>query len=554
MKEIYSISLDGVDYAVGLEWEQIFLQKSTNINNEIKQISKAKNKDYGCKISTDGILQLGLARPNNKGMPVAACFVSKALRDTIFIKKINDVDYWVCNVQSNGLIPNGKEGIFGREQIFELIDELAILGNIKITCSEEDKIAIFEDEILDHDFTILSFESILEDNKKTSDDIVQLLTKEGGLIKKAGLALAIAAILGGGYYFVFTEDQLYTDIVNQELSAPLSSKEKQFKKIVQENQNKIADSLFNNSGKKMLKERVETNIYTKDEIFQNIRELYDTYPLYFYEWEFDSIQYQKSDDNKDVKFSVIYKRIDNSVGFYNEIREKAIELAKSKMKLYNITAYPGDLGNNIIIIDHYFKKPLEIKDGQSEVEILANLDRENKKAERELKSIKSNVSETEYKVSAELGFFSKKFGSSLQDAADEIESNVSKGVKIYDKLIKNYKNSGQEEITIPENYYSGNKNEFLNIMQRNSFYQWRDEKKPIYLPPAPTDKKRLESYRPFVKVWTFTMNSQDYSTQGVESIKRAVDLLDKTDISIYTLNYKVENESWYIKGELYEKN
>lgn len=554
MKEIYNISLSGVDYAVGLEWEEIFLSKSTNINQEIRSIAKTKNKEYGCKITTDGKLQIGLARANSKNLPVAACLISKALTDTLFVKKVNNVDYWICLVQSDKLISNGKEGVFGRDQLFELIDELSLLGKLNISCSEEDRKEIFDEDNINYEFNIISLEEIVEDIRKTQDDIVNIIVKEGNLIKKALLAVAIAAVLGGGYYYLFTEDQLYTDIVNQELSAPLAAKEKQFQKIMKENQAAVADSLYNNSGKKMLKEKIETNIYTKDEIYQHIKDLYETYPLYFYEWEFDSIQFQKTEDNKDIKFSVVYKRINDSVGYYNEIKEKSLELAKSKFKLYNVTAYPGDIGNNIIVIDHYFKKPVEIKTGQTETEVIAKLEADKKKAEKDIKAIKSRISETEYNVSENLGFISKKFGSAVQEAADSIEDDVSKGIKIYDKLIKSYKNSGQEEIIIPENYYSGNKNEFLNLTQRNSFYQWRDDKKANFLPPPPNDKKKLETFKPFVKVWGFTMNSQDYSTQGVESIKRAVDILDKTDISIYTLNYTVDNETWYIKGELYEKN
>lgn len=92
------------------------------------------------------------------------------------------------------------------------------------------------------------------------------------------------------------------------------------------------------------------------------------------------------------------------------------------------------------------------------------------------------------------------------------------------------------------------------MIQRNSFYVWRDEKQPQYLPPPPSDREKLENFKAFAKSWDFTMNSSSYSTQGVGSIERAVDLLDKTDISIYTVNYKIETETWYIKGELYEKN
>lgn len=446
------------------------------------------------------------------------------------------------------------EGIFGREQLIDIIDELSVLGTLKIACSEADKIEIFSDDSLDYDFNFITIDEILALNKKTADDVVSLLVKEGSIIRKLLYGAVACGVAGAGYYLFFQEDQLYLDVINQELSIPLNAKEKDFEKVYKDNQSKIAASIYNNSGKFMLREKVESNVYTKKEIYQHMKDLYETYPLYFYEWEFDSIQFVKSEDNKDIKFSVVYKRIENSIGFYSEIKEKVIELAKSKFDLYNITAYPGDLDNNIIIVDHYFKKPADVKDNQSELEIMNKLDKDKKKAEKQIEDIKTRISETEYRVSTDVGFFAKKFGSAVQDAADEIEGDVASGVKIYDGLIKNYKNSGQEDIVIPESYYSGNKNDFVNMTQRNSFYIWRDEKQPKYLPDPPVDRDKLANFKAFAKSWDFTLNSSSYSTQGVGSIERAVDLLDKTDISIYTVNYIIDNETWYIKGELYEKN
>lgn len=554
MKEIYSIPIDGVDYAVGLEWEEIIITKSTNINNEIKSVAKRKNKDSGCKISTDSKIQIGLSRPNTKNMPVAACFVSKALKDTLFVMKVNNIDNWVCYVNSEGLVVDGREGIFGREQLIDLIDELSILGTLKIACSETDKEEIFSDDGLDYDFNFITIQEILELHKRTSDDVVGLLVKEGSIIRKLLYGAVLCGVAGAGYYLFFVEDQLYLDVINQELSIPLNAKEKDFQKVYNDNQAKIAESIYQNSGKFILREKVESNIYSKQEIYQYMKDLYESYPLYFYEWEFDSIQFVKSEDNKDIKFSVVYKRIANSIGYYSEIKDKAIELAKSKFTLYNITAYPGDLDNNIIIIDHYFKKPAELKTNQSEMEIMNKLDKEKKKAEKQIDDIKTRISDTEYRVSTETGFFAKKFGSAVQDAADEIEGDVASGIKIYDTLIKSYKNSGQQEIIIPESYYSGNKNDFVNMTQQNSFYIWRDDKQPKYLPTPPVERDKLANFKAFAKSWDFTVNSSSYSTQGVSSMERAVDLLDKTDISIYTVNYKIDNETWYIKGELYEKN
>jgi hypothetical protein len=554
MKEIYNIPINDVDYAVGLEWEEIVISKTTNINNEIKSVAKRKNRDNGCKISTDNKIQIGLARQNTKNMPVAACFVSKVLKDTLFVMKVNNLDNWICYVNSEGLIVDGKEGIFGREQLIDILDELGVLGTLKIACSEEDRIDLFSDDNIDYDFKIISIEEILAENKKTQDDVVTLLVKEGSLIRNLVYGMVIAGVAGAGYYLFFQEDQLYLDIIDQQLSVPLTAKEEAFKKVYADNQAKIASAIYENSGKFILREKVESNIYTKQEIFEHLKELYETYPLYFYEWEFDSIQFSKSDDNKDIKFSVIYKRIENSVGFYSEIKDKALELAKSKFQLYNVNAYPGDLDNNIIIIDHYFKKPAVLKDNESEMDIMNKLEKEKKKADKSLEDIKTRISETEYRVSSEIGFISKKFTSAVQDAADEIDGDVASGIKIYDKLIKSYKNSGQEEIDVPASYYSGNKNDFVNMTQRNSFYLWRDEKQPKLIPPAPTDRDKLVNYKAFAKSWDFTVNSSNYSTQGVGSIERAVDLLDRTDISIYTVNYKLDNETWYIKGELYEKN
>jgi len=553
MKEIYNIPINGVDYAVGLEWEEIPISKNTNINAEIKSTAKRKGKDYGCKINTPNKIQLGLARYNSKNMTVAACFISKSLKDTLFIKRIDNVDHWVCYVNSEGLIVDGKEGVFGREQLIDIIDELSILGPLIISCSEEDKLDIFREDEDSYEFNIIDFKDIVFDHKKVNDDIAALLVKESNILSKLIIGVVIAAIAGGTYYMLFTDDQAYLDIVNQELSAPLTAKEKAFNKMIKDNQTKLSADIYANSGKQMLKEKIESNIYSKQEIYDYMKNIYETYPLYFYEWEFDSIQFNKSADNRDIKFSVIYKRIENSVGFYNEIQEKALALAKEKFKTFKVTAVPGDANNNIIIINHYFKQPIEIKQNESEAELLAKFDVAKKKNEKEIARIKSQITEVETRVE-NASFISKKFGSTVSDATIEIEDSVSKGVKMYDTLMKSFKNKGQSEVVIPDSYSNANKNEFMNLAQRNSFYQWKDEKKPALLPPAPTDRKIAESFKPFATAWTFGMNSLDYSTQGIESIKRAVDLLDKTAISIYTVNYTIENESWYIKGELYEKN
>lgn len=556
MKDISTIKINDIDYAVGLEWEEITKGSShKNLEEKIRQKAKERNRELGCILKKeDGLIQIGFGKQNTKGLVSIAAIVSKEIKDALFVKKINNIDNWICYVDSKGLIIDRKEGVFSDNELLDIIDELQMISDLTVYCSEEDKNNLFREGFDNLNVLNISIEDIIERNKKTSDDTINLIVSKSNLKKNIITIGIISAILGGGYYFLFTDDQMYLDIVNQELSSPISQKEKQFNKTVKENQAKVEAVIARNAGKKMLLEKVETNIYSKEEIYKNIQKLYEVYPLYFFEWQLDNIQFVKSEDNKDIKFSVVYKRIEDSIGYYNEIKEKSLELANKSFKLYNVVAYPGDLANNIIIIDHYFKKPVEIKSGESEQEKIAKLEKEAKDAERQIKRIKDNISEIEYRISNETSFIDKKFGSAVEEAAEEIETNVTKAVKLYDNIIKKYKSQNQEEISIPDQYYSGKKSEFLNLAQQNSFYQWRDDKQPILLPPPPTDKAKQALYQPFVKVWKFNMNSQDYSTQGVPSISRAVDVLNRTDISIYNVNYKIENESWYIKGELYEKN
>lgn len=555
MKEINSVKINNVDYAVGLEWEELHLNSKKDFSAKLKETAKSKNKEFGCVIKKDnGSIQIGFAKPNNKGLISIAAILSKELNDTLFIKKINNTDNWICYIDSNGLIIDRKEGIFSDQVLFEMIDEIQLTGSISITCSKEDQDSLFSDGFEYATFTNIYIEDILERNKKTIDDTINLIVKKSNLKSKLITATIFVVFSGGASYYILTDSQEYKDIVNQELSSPLEMKESKFKKMIKENQEKLSLKLAENAGKKMLKEKIESNIYTKEEIHTYISSLYNLYPLYFYEWKLEGIQFIKSEDNKDIKFSVIYKRIDDSIGYYNEIKEKSIELAKKNLKLYDIIAYPGDLGNNIIIVDHYFKKPLEIKQGQSEQEQMAKLEKEIKDTEKQLVRIKDNISEIEYRVSNEISFFDRKFGSSVSEAAEEIETNVSKGIKLYDKVMETYQKQNQESITIPESYYASKKIEFINLSQQNSYYQWRDDKQPYLLPPAPSDKKKQENFKAFAKVWKFNINSQDYATRGISSIKRAVELLNKTDISIYNISYKVENESWFIRAELYEKN
>lgn len=555
MKDIRTIKIKDVDYAVGLEWDILENVPNKDLINRLSTKAKSKGKDYGCVIKKDnGTFEVGFAKQNVKGMPALAAILSKELKEVLFVKKINNIDNWVCNLDSRGLIVDQKEGVFSDKDLFDLIDDLSILGQISIVCSKEDYESLFKEDFSNLTFTHIDLEDIIDRNKKISDDVITTIVKKSQLKRNILTAIVLGTIASGSGYYLLTDSQEYIDIINQEHSIPLDSKDKKFKKLIKDNQVKLASRLSMNAGKKLLLEKVNTNIYTKSEIFSHIKELYENYPLYFYEWELDNIQYVKSEDNKDVKFSVVYKRIEESIGYYDEIKEKSLELANKNFKLYNVIAYPGDLGNDIIIIDHYFKQPLKLKDESDDEEALAKLEKEIKVAERDIKRIRDVIGEIEYKVSGELSFIDKKFGSAVSEASEEIDSNVTKALKIYDVIIKKYENQDQSDIVVPEEYTNGSKINLLNMAQKNSYYQWRDDKQAILLPIEPVEKEKQLNYKAFAKVWKFNLNSKDYSTQGVSSIERAVDILSGSDISIYNVNYRIENESWYLKGEMYEKN
>lgn len=554
MKDIHSIDIEGNTYAVGLAWEEVSYTKTSNLNNDIKSLAKKKNNDLGCKILQSNRKQIGFAKSNNKGQTVAACLVTKYLKDVLYVKKINNADYWACYVDTEGLIANGKEGVFDESGLLDIIDDLKMVGSLTIACSEIDKKDLFEDEE-DFEVKVLEFKDIISSVKRTSDDTVGLLYKERNIVKLGGTAAVLVIALGAGYYFLYNEDPLYTEITNQELSTPLAMKQDKLDKAIKANKEAVMNEKALNAGKKMLLEKVETNIYTKEEIYNNLKKMSEVYPFYLNEWELDSLQYIKAENNSDVKFSVVYKRITSSLGYYSEIHENVTKLTKEKLNPLKMVAYPGDLNNDIIIIDLYFKEPLKIETAISEEDKLKEIARKTAETQKKIENIKEAVASVELKVSQEFGFIQKRFGSSLQDAADEIDSEVQRGSKLYDELIALYVNPNKETINVPEDYYNGSKRTLLNQMQEYSYYSWQDDKKPttLPLPPAP-DKNNKKVFEPFAKVWAFNVSSGDYTTQGVDSIKNIFAILNKTAIGIYTVNYKTENETWYIKGELYEKN
>lgn len=554
MKEIHNIEIEGGKYAVGLDWEEISFSKNSSLNSEIKALSKKKNKQYGCK-NTHGIRkQVGFSKVTSKGLIAAGCIVSRALEDTLYIKKLDNVDYWVCYVDSEKLVAKGREGIFNEENLVEIIDELILIGDIKITCTEEDRDALFGSTELEAvTFEYKSFKEILQSTKKNSDDVIGILYRDSNYIKIGGVALSVMVLAGGAYYYLFSENPLYEEIINQELSAPLDGKEAEFKKAVSQAANSFAGKMSLNSGKKMLIEKIETNIYSKSEIFSHIKEMSEVFPVYFFEWQLDSIQFIKSDNNKDIKFSATYKRIKDSIGYYEQINKELIPIIQQKLHPLNINTYPGDLDNNVMIMDVYFKQPAQVEDQKSEEEVQQEIKKQTEETNKKVQKIREQISQIEFEVS-QSGFFERRFSSLIDDSAESIESLVNQGGKLYQDLLKTYEKQSNEVINVPESYYSGSKKGFLNLMQQNSYYEWKDDKKALTLPPTPTNQDQLKSFVPFTKVWTFSLGTKDFSTEGVDSIKNAVDILDKPAIGIYTVNYKIENETWDIKGELYEKN
>lgn len=546
------ITIDGVKCVVGLEWEGISTTKQSSINGEIKILSKKRNKNFGCKIVKDRIEQIGFADSSHKGILAPAVILAKNYTDVVYFKKVDDSHYWLCVINPQGNVLPDKEGLFDFDSVVEILEELEMFGSVKILCSKSEKEDFYpEDADLEEDapeleFVFVEFKSILKNTKRDSEEKIHELITQSALLKNLITFSGLSIVSFLVYYFIIQTNPLYKQIINQEISEEIFLIDSSLNTYLKQNEENILNKKIIDEGKIEFLKEIESNIYSKNELSNNISELINSFPDFLVEWQRHSVEFKKYSDYSSA-FIVNYIKINGSNGYLEQIKEELLKISNS-LNVHNVKFMVNDLeGSTVSLVIEYNQKHNNselIKSFES-----SDLMKEKDKSVVEFQKIKDEVSLLEFRVEDEFSFIQKRFGSSLSEAEDEIFMQINNAKNIADKVRNSYEEIKKQNIIIEDKYFT-NKNEYLNLAQKYSIFSW--------------DKAGIVRYYPRVGVkdggsnafasYTFlSLSSMSGTTDNLDGLQKGLELLNKEWLTIKEINFNVQNKTWNIKGEYYEK-
>lgn len=559
-----SISINNTKFVTGLNWEDLPTVTSKTLNAEIKKLLKAKNNIYGCKHFRGNNRQIGFADKtyyNQVSLAIALMKSFEEQKSGLFIRQVDQLNYWICLITEKGNFSKEFEGIYSDTETHLKIEEAVELGYHLII--EEYQLDAIEKEFSLENYSVdienHDFESKLKTYKKSSEDTITELKVGNKQIIMQSVKIGVTIlVLGASYEFLYKYDPLYQEIYDQQFSGSVTSAEQAYKKKLKVATKNQSQDEFSNLGKKIVVNRMESNVYSKEEIYNYMKNFNDKLPLYLVEWEFSSYEYSKNIKDNEAKFTLNYTRIKDSTGYYDEVRNELDKLIKNEIKPLRYKLVEGTNTATDISYDIYFKEPKI-----TAIENLADKQKrlaENKnKIEKSIKKNKDEVAKLESSIE-ELGFYDKRFGGKLEEIKENIITSSQAVVKGYKDLTKLNEEANSKQIVVPKEYVSGSSNELINLAQQNPGLDWKNLK--IVKLPDPKNTKKIKPVKgkeaePELKAYAnelgFEINSKSNITSGIENSKVAIDLIKKSWININSFSYKVNNETWTIKGEGYEE-
>lgn len=545
--------INGVKYATGLAWESFDYDGSKRLDMEINLIAKKAGKDWGCKVLHVGDRkQIGFGTKELKGyVSLGSVLTRTSYKELLYIKRLSDDEFYACYLDDKGLVLADHEGVFDPTGLINMINTINMAtGQLSIGVSSEDQTAIFDDDD-DYQFKIISFEEITKNFRKTPDDIIDKIVQENKKLKYIFIGVVAIGIAGACYFMFSKPKPEYDEIVNHEIGGQLDRKAAFLTKFLGKEQEGIERNAYLNKGKMIIKNKVDTSIYNKQEIIAGIKKLYDTYPPILNEWQLNQIRFDKLKNDTDIKFSIVLKRIEDSYGYYTDAESVTRKIAEV-IPLQNLKVFPADTSNNILIAEFYYKNPEKVKSDKEFEEKVDKLNKEQVAIQKSIKTAKNEIGDVELNIQENTGFFAKRFGSSLEEASSQISEKVMTESRKIDKLLKNYKELQSYTVEVPESYTAGTRMELLNLSQQNSYYQWKVEPNSLVIPEKSANDKS-PNYDYYARSYDFSIISKQYNTKGIDEISTALNLLDKPYYNIYGIQYDINNEQWVIKGEMYEK-
>lgn len=550
------IQYKGNEFAIGLTWQGFVGKNKSIIRSKIKDVAHRKKYDgFGVKIEEDkNSILIGFANKASKGKPsLAKIFASSdEYKNSLILIKLDDDKYWVCSITEKGTVVSGYDIIYTEDEFVEATSSYLAINSdsdFKIFIDDDDLVEI--ESLIDiEDFNVLSLsveETLSGSHKNSEVDLV--FNASADTLKQLGTVVLTGALLTCGYFFVYLEDNLYTAIVEQEVSGGYYGNLSKYKKFVKTQEKEINSASVVNAKKELV--QIHNTTYDKDEVVSYIKQIFNDFPMYLVEWEFNDINYVNN--NNSEFFRLAYKRIDHSYGYKEEFERKISEVLKDKGYHNFNFGYPSKKGD-VIFINLAFKEKKELDaaehiDKSKINENVLKLEKEMKKAQTKIESLESEV--------MELSFFNKRFGSSLS----EYESDILNQVSIGNKRIKLAKEEREklkvEDIEINEDIVSGSRTSMLSMIQQYSYYSWKDSSRSVQYPTLSKRTKKDETIQFYAQSFEFSVttgsNIDVAGVNGLTKIMLDTNLLNKPYIRIKEVSFNLSSEVWSIKGESYEK-
>lgn len=584
-----NVKIDGLDYAVALDWLEC--NKTDNLKNIYKREQKSKGSNCVSFESETNVF-IGFSEENQVDKISLAAATALYERDCLYIYKVESVNkFWLNYVSPDGRLGAAMDDVLlDTDEVINIINNLLIIissdntsklriystsesiQELQESLDDDDKYRLFGDnKILIQSFDVQSITS----GKVGPLARIAKVDSGGSISTLTAITMAVMVAVGGAVaYTAFSEDpDEYESLINGEYSKDVVNKEDNMKKVFDSQEKELFNSLISKNTKQEFIDMVESNTYELSEIISYLEMLSVTFPTYLVEWELKDISFKKGDD-LNIVYEIPYTRITDSFGVYKEVEKSIEDIIKDiDSKHYEITS--SDVGKNSILISIKFKEDFKNTSLTSIDNIKEEIKKETDKIDKKIKSIKDDIKVIEDDA-IEFGFIQKRFGDSIDDSISQIEELSQDAIsilkdkeKLYEKLFKT------DKFEIPSEYYELTRDKFLNTIQENNHYGWTISGVSKVIPRNLADLEKQNNVKPKVsssrrvlakkaevvenfdwtlgKSWDFTVASTGEGTNGIEGLRKLMELINNKSITIKEIKYNFNSENWSLIGEFYEK-
>jgi hypothetical protein len=559
---------------VDLDWSDKEGKNKRQNLSEIKKEAKENSLLFGyCAEIKNGVSQYVLFPSKEDRVVLGAAVISDVFKDAVFIKKaeteeLDEIAYWVCAVDNDGLILEDGDRIFTDEEELELfVNDMIDLYEMKVAAlkTESDDIHFDIDIKIEDDF----FKNHFKDPKYK----IKQLVREDSLNRKYVISGVFGlSLLVGGFIYNY-EDPEYTAIVNEEFQSEMSAAGKKLRNYKKDLKTKVKYPIYKQEefsllGKKKFTDYYNSHFFDNDQIVNNFLYLDQTLDRYAMEWELKKIIF------KNNKFRLVYERLNRSIGVFTDLDEYMMDFAKKDpvfdldiegdlLNSGSIRVYSVDFGKNRNE-EIYRARLLEEQNRKSKMSVISDIEKNIKRIDEEMYTITEEV--------RELNLLQRVFTNSVMDSYLELDELVSEARSIYKEINKEI----DKEIPLPtlkEGSYSGSELMYVEISQRDHLFAWSYPSKNLLFPEearakgnraalkkeevkfnktGKKSKKKIDNLEFFAQSYLVqTASIEDVSNDSLY-MQEALKFLDKPYIRIKTVEFEKETNQWAITSELFE--